>query len=391
MSRRLMSGNKGVFFSLIAILILVLLAMEFAGRQKLVIESESETIQTQFEIANNFVNDLQTAILPRLLEADVGVALNAFAIHINNTRFAKDTPEDETWLSSDELARLINETVLNGTKGPATQDIRDYVGNSTLPFQIVHLGALADEQLHMTVTIVPSNVSISQDNDTGPYKVRASMNARLSLDAGFAKWDRMLENITTLVDINGLLDPYLMVKAEGLSGTIRFYNGPFTNATLQGMLLNRTYTGEKEAPSFLGRFSGDLSASECCGIETIVAINGNLPPTVDYLYRSSMIDWCYWSGECPRITTGLSDLDVRKAFWLLESSVDSTQPIIASRGKNSPFYSLYLDAYHLDKYNLSDYRIEANACACNEAQLPKPMFNGPGCVGDPDPLFGDEC
>ncbi|MEK6822351.1 MAG: hypothetical protein AABY13_00860, partial [Nanoarchaeota archaeon] len=65
MSRKFLSGNKGVFFSLIAILLLVLIAMQFIGRQRIVVQSEFDVLDTQFQIANELVNNVERSILPR--------------------------------------------------------------------------------------------------------------------------------------------------------------------------------------------------------------------------------------------------------------------------------------------------------------------------------------
>lgn len=352
MSRRPLSGNKAVFFSLMAILLLAVIALQFAGRQKIVIESESETLDTRFAIANNLVNDVEFNILPRLLEADVGRALDAIAFHVNDTGY----------LATIEALRvLVNESVMNSTSRPG---IRAFVGNATLPAQLPVLAAFVREQLRSDLAVRMTNVSVWQDNVTGYMQVGASADATIELRTGFANWSRR-RRISTLVDVEGLHDP-LALRNGLVPPTVRFNEGNFSLATLPGVIMNRTYTYDMRAPSYLQRFTGEGESDQ--GIESLVGLNANARPGTDLL-RASFVDWCYWSGRCNQIGQAWT-------FWTLEP----VPPGMTSRTSGQPFYAFMLDSYHLKKYDLLAFQTTSNECSCNRA-LDPPRFQGAGCVG----------
>jgi hypothetical protein len=351
-----MSGNKAILFSMIAILVLALISLQFMGMQKITLTTEAEAFQTRFRIANGLANDLESQILPRLLEADVGRALYAVAMYVNNSK--------EYLTNEAELIRLVNNSVMNGTV-PA--DVALYRGNATLPNQIANLQKQVNDQLRIDVTITPLNLTIWQDNSTGPTKIKAMMRAQLNLNAGVASWNRLLKNVTTTVEIENLLDPYLMVQAPGTNSTIFFFDGPYNITTLPHVVYNRTYTYEEQAPSFLQRFYNDTRKSHCCGIESVLVLNGNVAPT--RLLRSSMIDWCYYSHNCDLI-------GVAKTYYTLET----VAPVMTSRDQSLPFYAFMLDYYHLTKYNMTQYAVPENECSCNRALRPQ-RWDGPGCIG----------
>jgi hypothetical protein len=273
-------------------------------------------------------------------------------------------------------------------------EISTYVGNATLPAGIARLRQLVKDQLHLDLNVTPISVVIWQDNTTGPYRIKARLSASMRLDAGIAVWNKSIDNVTTLVSIANLHDPYLLAKAPGANGSITFYDGPYTNESIVSFTANRSYTKEPAAPDYLSRFTGDLNASDCCGIETMVTFNVSVPSTTP-LYRNPMIDWCYWSGDCWRVYTGLSNIGVKRSFWTLEHVSDL--PTITSHGATQSFYGFYLDIYHLEKYNITEYAqgVYPNECGCNWAHVNpatgqiQPQYEGPGCIGTPVPPFND--
>jgi len=400
MSRRLMSGNKGFFFSIIAVMLLVLLAVQLSGRQRLVVQGESEALQTQFEVAHNFLTTLEAAILPRLLEADVAVALDSIARDINDT---KSTISDHDTLLAmvesivvgdqnalvevimDEFVETQAEAEVHAAK------IREYTREANISKQVLELSELAVQQLRIVdVDIGNINISFWQDNETGPRYVRAAMNFSLALDAGFATWNRPLANATTLIGITRQLDPYMMSQlpaGKPFDAEITMMDVPVNISTIEDFIYNRTYAYDNNSPSYLQRFTGDLSPSGCCGLESAIGLDTNVPMSAGELVREPMIDWCYFTGGCNAVTQ-------RDALWVLIDPAavdDPLVPTITSTVAGTPVFAFALGSYHLEKYNLSGYYLtSSNECACNLAipgptatpPGPGPQYEGPGCIGN---------
>ena len=125
-----------------------------------------------------------------------------------------------------------------------------------------------------------------------------------------------------------------------------------------------------------------MSASECCGIESVVALNTHYRHNVgtDTLRRLSFVDWCYFvdsNSRCDDIQP------FKQSYWALWANPPANRPQIAAEGDpTADNYQLMLDTYHLDKYGLSEYRQNDNECRCQiESAAPDPDFVGPGCEG----------
>ena len=277
---------------------------------------------------------------------------------------------------------MLNDTVMNSTDMP--DDVRAYIGNGTLTFELAQFAEHVERELHVSINVTPVNVTVWQSNESGYDHVVAQLKARLYLDAGFANWSRDYDNITTLVDIARLSDPYIMAAEPDdilasephVNATIVFAQTPIDLTTLESFIVNRSYMYDKYAPSFLQRFSGDLSRSDCFGMESVVALNANLPPTMP-LYRRSMVDWCYFSPDYPCRSID----EFKKNYWTLEPGFTTRDPLL-------PFYSLYLDSYHLRKVGLYNvFVIDQNECRCH-IERDEPAYEGPGCIGS---AVSEEC
>ncbi len=403
MSFRLMSGNKGIFFSLTAILILVLLAMTLVGRQKFITDSESESLQVKFQVANTFMVSIENSILPRLLEADVALALEGIAKHINDSSSSGNPAflDDEKTLTDAVSASVMGDaSAVSDALGVSWASVAPLLNSSNMSAQIKELEELSEEQIHLKLKVNIVKIELWQDNTSGPRQVNANLTARVWLEtettreSDVLKWDNRLVNITAKVPVAHLDDPYIMAmaKSEGFSvdPNIRFSETLVNVTNLKGFIFNRTYLPENRSPSYMQRFYRDMSGSECCGIESPVGIDAAYSG-VDVLPRP-MVDWCYFEDDCRR------RLEQNSSFWaLIPTPEDGAAgiPQITSTTSGTPAYAFVLGDYQMNKYNITGYyEREATVCYCDYGRkdpvtgLPDPEWAGPGCIG---PIEGEPC
>jgi hypothetical protein len=416
MSPRFLSGNKGVFFSLIAVLILLLLAMQLTGRQRTAIETEAQSTETAFVIANDFINSFTKVMLPRMLEADVGTAFNAMARCLNDSATTTDKGElaDGThvtaadcgaepggfYLDGNTTIGIVKDAVLGQ---PLPVGVARYVGDrNNLAAQLQELAALAQRQLKINLTCRlggTESINITQDDNTGPYGVRAEIGMAIDLSADVANWTDRRINTTSNVSIDRLLDPYMMQKVRGdYNPAIRFYQGALNAANLTGIVRNRLYVYEARAPSYLERFTGTVNvASSCCGIESFIGRGAGVPNSVP-MRRRSMVDWCYWREHDPPNDfawcvppNATEPLASQFELWVLTSGIPYYD-IAGNLTFNEFPPEFALDFYHIRKMApeaQTDYMAVGNSCACNMDPC-DPVFAG-SCVKRADDTVDETC
>ena len=139
--------------------------------------------------------------------------------------------------------------------------------------------------------------------------------------------------IKTSIGIEGFYDPYYLKNTNGMytnkikKSTVQFND--WAIAKVREHLRNGTYVHweDSDAPSFLMRFTNTMSASSCCGIESLINPNKIAPSDT----TDSYADYLYWphifSGNCAQLynITGL---------W-------------------NEFMYFKLDAGHVVKYNIT--------------------------------------
>lgn len=417
MSVRSLSGNKrGQFLSLIAMLLLLLMAMQLQSSEKPVLQTEAESTETKFEIAVNLLRNIETAVIPRMLDADVSTALDGISRCLNDSIAGAADEADhfarakaDCYASNDGF--YADETqvigiVRNATLGlPVPPGVAPYISNANINVQLEALQKVTKAKFKFILKIEPTldaaRVDIGQDNSSGPNGINVKLPARLGLDASFANWNGRIIEPNSTVAIDGLLDPYILVQVEkALKATaprpadtafnprVAYYIGNLTAETLPNIALNRTYQFEPMAPSFIARFTGNVSQqSDCCGIESLIALNPDAGTTAGVpagigLRRRPMVDWCYWREHTADETA-----------WCTEASFASELPELQkvalwrNTGVTNDFA---LESYHIMKYmneSLAVYITPENECSCNMA-LCERVFDGLGC--SPLPAGGDD-
>ena len=187
---------------------------------------------------------------------------------------------------------FFNEAFYNGT----VNDINDSILiGATYDFLIDSINDKA-KKINVDVTLSNSVITVDQ---VDPWHVRFSIVSDFLMEdkSGLAKWEKR-QNISALIPINSFEDPIYTVNTNAkiskkFNQTI--FEGNYVSGSDVSNLLshiqNEYYSNNSNAPSFLKRLEGDLSADEN-GIESFVNTNRlaqeGLPVSdktkIDYIY-----------------------------------------------------------------------------------------------------------
>ncbi|MEM3113484.1 MAG: hypothetical protein QXI33_03635 [Candidatus Pacearchaeota archaeon] len=192
-----------------------------------------------------------------------------------------------------DVIKFFNESIFNGSVNGEAQQIM--IG-ATFNDSVYSINEKA-KKIGAIVEFSNVSIKISQDD---PWNIKISLNVSIKMKdkTNLAEWEKE-KIIVTYIPITGFEDPVYIVNTNSrithkINKTIYEgqYNSPISN------LLEHTqkgyYTENTDAPSFLKRLEGDLSASPY-GIESLVDLSAlsqqGLPTqtksVVDHIYFNS--------------------------------------------------------------------------------------------------------
>jgi len=271
-------NKKGVFFTLLAIALLVLFLVTYSFASVI---KDRKPINRRIETMNSFVHSVE-ADLPRLLY--ISGFRTIFLVE-------KEILESGDYVS--DLDSTVEELFYNGSLGGVSEElmiganfsgIQDFVNSKA-------------EKINADVVLDNPVLEVTQDD---PWNVRFSLTVDLLVvdEAGLVSWNRT-QTINAYVPVENFEDPIYIVETSNLvtnkiNKTSYF---PFVNGSdvsnLSSHLSNSSYVESSLAPSFLQRLEGNFSASEY-GIESLVYLpllsSQGIPVEdkciVDYIYFS---------------------------------------------------------------------------------------------------------
>jgi hypothetical protein len=308
--------KKGIFFTLIALLMVSLFLFYFATESRIKIGERMPATKSRVHSVNDFVESLETIYLPRALYTTSQRALHSIIIEMNeSTRFRDD-------LNDDLFNATITGNITNITNPSKTVEL-PLMLNNTLIDWVDKLTNTSRNILHIDLELTVNDVRINQTNNTGPWFAEVTMDVNYTVNSsGVAFWTRRT-NVTTRFSVEGFIDPYYMLMTQTDTDLVDY------NATNNARVIKRTPYVEDEnwnatlindtikqetyfsidhspsitsiAPSFLMRFEGDMDQSECCGIATLINPNKLLEDTsygsgnAGKLQERSFVDFEFWT------------------------------------------------------------------------------------------------
>jgi len=330
----MMRSRRAMFFTFIAILIILVLVTGFTvGKRQVVLTSQMPVVRTRAAQTNSYVQSLSGSLLPRIVQTSGTRALMAVSAYMNSTGSSLSDP-----------SASISEVMLNGTLGGVDLSSLGitYMQGNTVPERIQEVADLASQSQRINTTYTTGSVTLSQDNTTGPWRVRAAMNVTLFIDARLMSWN-ISAPIIVLIPLEGIEDPYYGMHTNDYHPAIRrseVVSGNWTLTLFEAHLRNVTYDYDINAPSFLMRLSNASGASFCCGIESMINPADyamDLPSTANWSY----VDHCFYGHQCNASSPG------DKSIWNLSG--------LTSYSPGAEFYGFILTQYFIGKYGLTDY------------------------------------
>jgi len=252
-------NKKGVFFTIMAIALLSLFLVSYSVYSFV---QNREGIDKRIKTMNNYVSSLEEDI-PR-------------SLYISGYRilFLFNNKIIESGEYIDDVDESFREAFFDGSiDGTDYKTGGGEFGNllydSTYPDIINKINEKA-KSLNINVVFEGAEIEITQDD---PWHVKVSLKSDLLIQdkGGLAKWEK--ESIlSAYIPIENFEDPIYIKNTNALIVN-KFEQTPYDLPILDGNLLNHAensyYIARNNAPSFLQRLEGDLTA-DTNGIESLV-------------------------------------------------------------------------------------------------------------------------
>lgn len=291
-------GKKGIFYSLLAIIFILLLLFFIKIKSETKPEEKIDLTRTRIETMNQFVDSV---------EEDMQRAL-----YISGFR---------SMLAFNQYLMQANGTVLNNVDGAFQEAIFNGTVNGTTN-ALVSGSTFSDWTSNVKKKGTNLNVNLQLTNpelvayQTDPWHVTLEMNITIQADdvTNMASWNRRTTILST-IDIEGFEDPLYIINTYGRYTNVvnrTLYEGNYTYQVSPGVwdvtnlrdhVANMHYTENDDAPSFLMRFGGKLTGSPQ-GIESMINLE-KLNSQGIPIYPYSVVDHEYWSSTSGRTVAGM--------------------------------------------------------------------------------------
>jgi len=291
-------NKKGVFFTILAIALLSLFLVSYTISS---FAQNREGVNKRIKTMNAFVSSLEEDIPRKLYIAGYRTL---FVIE-------EDVIKNGTYIAN--INSTFSQAFFTGVINAKDYTVPDEFGQPGMLFGAIFsdIEEKINEKanaLNIDVNFTNPNVSISQDD---PWHVRVSLKSNLIIkDRGnLALWNKSAEYYV-YIPIGNFEDPIYTINtnAKVVNKFVRNTNPlPLSTVALLDHAENSYYINHTDAPNFLQRLEGDLSANPN-GIESLVNThelsNQGITPI-----EKCVIDYIYFSGSSPStyIPTGAPD------------------------------------------------------------------------------------
>jgi len=281
-----MKEKRGMFFTLVAILLLSLALMTFSMFS--IIQDRSDITQ-RIETMNTFIFSLEEDIERKLYISGYRIIF----------LFEKRILENGAFISDVEEA--FEEAFFNGTIGGVTKEdeiaLFEGITFSDIKESLQETGS----KIQLDVAMDEPIITISH---TGPWHLTLELTTIFTVrdKAGLARWNKTLIS-TAQLPVEGFEDPVYLIHTNGkiFQKINQTPYSTYTNGTDIANLLdhvaNMYYTSSNMSPNFLMRLEGDLQANEN-GIESLAYLPALSLQGVS-IQEKTVVDSIYFSGSNP--------------------------------------------------------------------------------------------
>ena len=306
-------GRRGIFFSLIAMLLAGLTISSFLVYNKYKYSDQMDIIGTRVVTMNDFLNSIDDDLNRALYIASFRalITMDDYITNVNKSggRLLNN--------SASSFKQLMN----NGTMENRSEE-EPLMIDQTMPDWMKKIENIS-LKIGINTTINMSYISIYH---TSPWKVGIKANFSITMDdeKEVAHWDKVISTETD-VEIIGFQDPLYANRTGGVYRKIEQIDITKWNVSnLMLFLESGKYTAKSSSPTFLMRMEGNMSGNPN-GILTLVDEDDVLET-----YNRSSVDFIYWGTQA-----------------------NSNQKIhdITDDG----YENFRLDPEHIEHFNASDY------------------------------------
>ncbi len=275
--------KKGIFFTLAAASLVVVILLSFSVYKKYEMKEDIETIGIRINTMNNFIKDVEQDLEKGLYIASFRAFTGMSQYIASNGSYIND------------LKGNFNSLILDGTlnsQGISLMDESTFTDwTEKIEEQADKIGVLAN------FTIIDVEI-----NQTTPWHVdvKAYINITIQDKKNTSMWKRS-RNITTKVSLENLEDPLYIIGSKGRV-TTPIIESPISDFVTGGDVTNLMthannsyYKASEMSPNFLMRLQGDFSNSST-GIESLVNVQELTDQGLAAKDRS-IVDYIYFGSQ----------------------------------------------------------------------------------------------
>ncbi|MEK6876623.1 MAG: hypothetical protein AABX63_04375, partial [Nanoarchaeota archaeon] len=280
------------------------------------LEKDISAVKARVENVDDYVFDLENVYLENTLNAIGRRAIIALIDYMQEETIRTGT---QVFLTNfhDGFSEVLMDGTIGGTPIDNLIDPNIMTGK-TYNNKLNEIKNKAQKAFNVDTAfnpITPNDIRVQQ---LSPWFVNVEMDVSFTVTTaeGTATWTRAVTIITDIA-IDNLRDPYYLAKTSGsyenkIIQTHTKFNEWNVNK-VKDHIRDGTYVHfqNSNAPNFLSRFVNDVTASSCCGIESLVNPNNPAISSKDVSYS----DYRYWSdaANCANPTRSLFRVNVINA------------------------------------------------------------------------------
>jgi hypothetical protein len=249
-------NKKGIFFTFIALTLMAALIILF-NPARVVTGEDTSVVKIRVSTINDLVVNLKTSYMENILKVSSNKAIIALTDYVEANGAFSDL---------DELQTFYSEAMLKGTINGIPQTIMD--GNTVINWTD-RMVNVSRNSLNVETKFEVSSVSISQ---LRPFFLELNLSLNISVISESSLWNITDHNVNAELSIQKFDDPFYLINGEynnKINKSHVAFNEWNTNKVIDH-IAKGTYRYHDLAPSFLKRFTTDISPTQCCGIESIV-------------------------------------------------------------------------------------------------------------------------
>jgi archaellum component FlaF (FlaF/FlaG flagellin family) len=294
-------GKKGIFFSLIAILLAGLTISSFLVYNKYKYSDQMDIIGIRITTMNDFLNSVENDLNRALYIASFRtmISMNDYIINVNKSGGKL----------LDNVSQTFEQLMKDGTIGNNIE-VELLMEDQTMTDWIKKI-----ENISLQIGIVTEiNMTSIEICHTSPWKVGITANFTLVMDddKDIAHWEKNISSETE-IEIIGFQDPLYANRTGEYRKIERTAIAGWNISNLTVFYESGKYITDVSAPNFLMRMEGNLTNDpDNFGIITLVD-DDHKSNDID-IYNRSSVDFRYWGEQVNnnQKITGLTDGDYFK-------------------------------------------------------------------------------